>query len=446
MLPDGVQICMKGIERMKRKKYRRRRRLAVPCALTCLIAVFAFGAGMLLSGEGKSADAATGTDLFPDAPQAAGTSGTSEASELPAIILPDEAAGTGNAPSGGSGDGESVQKYDAAAREILKDMTLEEKVGQMFIARCPETGAADKAEEYQPGGYILFARDFKDKSPEEVRKEIEGWQSVSRIPMLTGVDEEGGTVNRISRYPAFRAEPFQSPQELYAEGGLDAVRNDTAEKCRLLQSLEISVNFAPVCDVSENPEDFIYPRTLGQDAELTGEYVSTVVETMKEEGIGSVLKHFPGYGNNADTHTGTAYDARPYETFENSDFLPFQAGIESGADMVLVSHNVVGCMDPDLPASLSPRVHEILRKDLGFSGVIVTDDLAMEGVRSFADDGRIAVMAVQAGNDLLCCTDFEVQIPAVIEAVRSGEIPLEQINQSVLRILRMKLSLGILES
>ena len=209
-------------------------------------------------------------------------------------------------------------------------------------------------------------------------------------------------------------------------------------------SLGINLNFAPVCDVSQDPQDFIYARSFGQDAEQTAEYVRTVVQTMSQEQMGSVLKHFPGYGNNSDTHTGIAYDERPIEGFVNSDFLPFQAGIDAGADMVLVAHNVVSCMDDQVPASISLPVHNILRNELGFDGVIITDDLVMEGVRQFAGDAEIAVRAVQAGNDMLCCTDFEVQVPAVIKAVETGEITEERLNESVLRILKMKIKLGII--
>lgn len=280
-------------------------------------------------------------------------------------------------------------------------MSLEERVGQLFIARCPEEQAAQKAAEYILGGYILFARDFEGKTPEEVSGDIQSYQSAASIPMLIGVDEEGGTVNRVSRYPAFRAEKFESPQKLYQNGGFEAVKNDTVEKSQLLKSLGINVNFAPVCDVSVNSEDFIYDRSFGKEAGETAQYVETVVGAMKEQGMGSVLKHFPGYGNNVDTHTGIAYDNRPYETFLMSDFLPFQAGIDSGAEMVLVSHNIVKSMDEQFPASLSPRVHEILRQELGFSGVIVTDDLVMDGVREFADDGRWLFW--QCRRAMICC-------------------------------------------
>ncbi len=337
-----------------------------------------------------------------------------------------------------------AQTPEERAGAILSEMTLEEKVGQMFVARCPDKGAAALAADYHLGGYILFSSDFSKQTKESASQIIQSYQDAVEIPLLIGVDEEGGAVNRISRYPAYRAEPFPSAQELYSSGGFEAVRSDTLEKCRLLEELGINLNFAPVCDVSQDPEDFIYARSFGQDAQQTAQYVDTVVTAMGEAGMGSVLKHFPGYGNNEDTHTGIAYDDRSYETFTGSDFLPFQAGINAGADVVLVSHNIVRCMDGQYPASLSPEVHRILREELGFSGVIITDDLFMEGVRQFADDKAAAVLAVKAGNDLLCCTDFEVQIPAVLDAVAAGEISEEQIDQSVLRILNLKLKLGLL--
>ena len=377
--------------------------------------------------------ASTSDEEAPDASQEAGTSG--------------EAAGAAEEPEGSDAAGEQAEEPDpiaARAQELLDGMTLEEKVGQMFIARCPETDAAQLAADYHLGGYILFGRDFKDKTAEQVTTDIQSCQDAAEIPLLIAVDEEGGTVNRVSSNPNLRSSPFRSPQSLYSEGGLELVRSDAQEKCRLLESLGININFAPVCDVSQDPADFIYDRTLGRDAQETSQYVAAVVETMAEEGMGSVLKHFPGYGNNTDTHTGVAYDDRPYDTFLTSDFLPFQAGIAAGADMVLVSHNIVSAMDEASPASLSPEVHRVLREDLGFTGVIVTDDLVMDGVRDFAGDDEAAVLAVQAGNDLLCCTDFQTQVPAVLAAVESGEISEEQIDAAVLRVLTMKLRLGIL--
>ena len=211
------------------------------------------------------------------------------------------------------------------------------------------------------------------------------------------------------------------------------------------QSIGINVNLAPVADVSEDPSSFIYDRTIGQNAEITSEYVRTVVGRMKANGMGSALKHFPGYGDNGDTHTDIITDTRPLGAFVSGDLLPFQAGIDEGTDIVLVSHNIVSCMDPDYPASLSPTVHALLRNTIGFDGVIMTDDLVMSAITEYTDGKSAAVQAVIAGNDLLCCSDYAVHVPAVIEAVKSGVISEERINESAKRIIQMKLDLGIIQ-
>ena len=330
------------------------------------------------------------------------------------------------------------------ARQILQSMSLEEKVAQMFIVRCPESGAADLISEDRFGGYILFARDFKNRTADQVRAEIRSYQDASKIPMFIGVDEEGGTVNRVSIYPQFRAVPFWSPRDLYNEGGMDLVRSDAKEKSQLLNSLGINLNFAPVADVSTDPSDYMYARSFGVSPQASAEYVSNVVEVMNQNGMGSVLKHFPGYGNNTDTHTGIAIDRRGLESFRQNDFLPFESGIEAGATVVLVSHNIVNSIDSEHPASLSAAAHNILREELGFDGLIITDDLYMDAIRQYTYGEEAAVMAVMAGNDLLCCTDYETQYPAVLQAVKDGKITEERINESVLRILQTKIDMGVI--
>lgn len=338
----------------------------------------------------------------------------------------------------------STENQDQIIEELLSTMTVEEKVGQMFFVRCPDTGAVEAVSQYKLGGYILFGRDFKDKTAEQVRNDISSYQSASGVPLLIGTDEEGGTVVRASSNPNLFSHRGLSPQALFAEGGMDSIIQDARQKSVTLLGLGVNVNLAPVADVSTDPNDFIYDRSFGQDAQATAEYVSNVVKTMDAEGIGSVLKHFPGYGNNVDTHTGVAIDERPYETFQTSDYLPFTAGIQAGADAVLVSHNVMSCVDNQLPASLSPAVHNELRSILGFQGVIMTDDLAMDAVAAYAGDQSPAVMAVKAGNDMIITTDFQTQIPEVVQAVKSGEIDEAQIDQSVTRVLQWKYDLGLL--
>ena len=333
-----------------------------------------------------------------------------------------------------------IEKIDS----LIADMSIEEKVGQMFIVRCPKERAKELASEYNLGGYILFSRDFEGKMKEDVIENISSYQDSVNIPLFIGVDEEGGDVTRISKYKEFRDEPFKSPQELYSEGGFSLIREDTLEKAEFLKELGINVNLAPVSDVSTNESDYMFDRTIGLDANHTAEYVSTVVTAMNEANIASVLKHFPGYGSNSDTHTGIAIDNRDYGVFLESDFLPFIAGIDAGASMVLVSHNIVTSMDPDNPASLSKNVHDILRNDLGFEGVIVTDDLYMDAISEYYATDEVAITAILAGNDLICTTDFEAQIPAAIEAVKDGTISEEQINASVKRILELKSELGLI--
>lgn len=363
---------------------------------------------------------------------------------LTAMILSLIFSGCSNA-SGAASESENFVPVDQA-QVILDKMSLEEKIGQMFLIRYSDdqTVLSDIAQ-YNPGGILLFAKDFENHTKESIKAQLDTCQQASGTPLIIGVDEEGGVVTRISRFTNFRSERFKSPQDLYAEGGFERIASDTDEKCALLKSIGINVNLAPVADVSEDPSSFIYDRTIGQNAEITSEYVRTVVGRMKANGMGSALKHFPGYGDNGDTHTHIITDTRPLGAFVSGDLLPFQAGIDEGTDIVLVSHNIVSCMDPDYPASLSPTVHALLRNTIGFDGVIMTDDLVMSAITEYTDGKSAAVQAVIAGNDLLCCSDYAVQVPAVIEAVKSGVISEERINESAKRIIQMKLDLGIIQ-
>ena len=337
----------------------------------------------------------------------------------------------------------SIDYAIAPMDKILGTMTLDEKVAQMFIVTCPTVDAPIYAKQYKFSGYIFFGNHFKNSDPETFKSEIQACQDNSSIPMFMSVDEEGGTVTRASRYPQFREKPFPAPRELYDAGGFSAIRKDAKEKSEFLKNLGINLNFAPVCDISQNPDDFIYNRTIGLDAEKTREYVRAVITEMNPAQMGSALKHFPGYGGNADTHTGLSVDKRPIEDFRESDFLPFKAGIEAGAKMVMVSHNIVECMDKTLPASLSPDAHKILREELGFEGVIITDDISMGAITSFSGEENPAVAAILAGNDMICLSgDFKPMIDAVTEAVKNGKISESRIDESVTRIIDYKRSLG----
>ncbi|MGG7212920.1 glycoside hydrolase family 3 N-terminal domain-containing protein [Clostridium nigeriense] len=342
---------------------------------------------------------------------------------------------------------ESVEvkdSIDEKANEILKTMSLEEKIGQMFLIRCNEYTAIDDINEYKVSGFILFDENIDGENKESLSSTISTYQTNSPIKLFIAIDEEGGTVNRLSWYSEFRSVPFYSPQELYNEGGYPLIITDTKEKATLLKSIGINMNLAPVADISTDPNDYIYPRTFGKSAEETAEYIKTVVKTMKENNIGSTLKHFPGYGDNLDTHSGISIDNRSYESFLNNDFIPFKAGVDAGADSILVSHNIINSIDENLPASLSKKVHDVIRNELNFNGVIMTDDLQMSAIKDYIGEVNSAIFAVNSGNDLIISSDYEVQIPSIIEAVKNGDIKEKVIDEAVLKVLNLKLKLGII--
>ena len=294
---------------------------------------------------------------------------------------------------------------------------------------------------YNLGGLLLFANDFSGNAADE---KIGLLQSSSKIPMLIAVDEEGGTVTRVSCHTHYRGTRFLSPRKLFSQGGLEQVLKIEEEKCLLLSSLGINVNLAPVADVTTDPSAFMYHRSLGENADTTAAFAAALVNVMNRNGIGNALKHFPGYGNNVDTHTGIAVDSRSMDEFLRKDLIPFQAGIDAGCGAVLVSHTIVEAFDPELPASLSPAVHRYLREEMGFGGVIMTDDLTMQAITDLYGAGEAAVMAVLAGNDLLCCTAFEEQYEAVLAAVLEGRIPFDTVKNAARNVLEWKQQIGLI--
>lgn len=340
---------------------------------------------------------------------------------------------------------ETVPPRKRTPEQILEGMTLREKTAQMMLATCENTAQAKAAARAGAGGLVLFAAAFQGKTKAQVQQMIGEVQSESStVALLIAVDEEGGTVNRVSVNPLLRSAPFRSARELYTAGGMELVLRDADQKAALLLELGINVNLAPVCDVALTESDYIYKRTFSLDAAETSDYIGKIVPQMQSRGIGTTLKHFPGYGGSVDTHKGIAYDNRAYSEFEQRDLLPFQAGIAAGADAVMVSHNIVGCMDSGYPASLSPAVHRVLRDTLGFDGVVITDDLGMGAIGQFTSGANPAVLAVAAGNDMLCYAKYAASVDAICAAVENGTLRQAQIDASCLRILRWKQSLGLI--
>lgn len=334
--------------------------------------------------------------------------------------------------------------YYNSAYALMQSMTLDEKIGQMLFARCPRENAAEIAAQYHLGGYVLFGEDFEGKTVAEVQDNIASYKAAQDIPIAVATDEEGGTVVRVSNNTAFSDNAFLSPRDAYSIGGMDLIRSEETEKSSLLSLLYIDTNFSPVCDISVNESDFMYYRSLGEDAQTTADFVSNAVQISQSNGVSATLKHFPGYGNNVDTHTGIAVDERDYDTFVNNDFIPFEAGIEAGAHLVMVSHNIVNCMDSTKPASISADVHDILRNDLGFTGITVTDDLSMDAIGLYSGNCPATVIAVLAGNDMLTISDIDTSFYEIKNAVNDGTIDESIIDHAVMRILAWKYAKGFI--
>ena len=341
---------------------------------------------------------------------------------------------------------ESTAPVDPYADIDLKisRMTVEEKVGQLLYVNCRGNDMTEAINDYHIGGVLLFGVDFDGKTKDEVKADIKAMQATAKIPLIIGTDEEGGTVVRASDNPNLRESAYLSPSETFANGGWSAVEDDAYDKAEFLLSLGVNVNMAPVCDITSAPDSFMYYRSFSSDAASTSRFVDTVVKASKEKKLGTVLKHFPGYGDNGDTHYSDATDSRLYSELQNNDFLPFQAGIKAGADSILVSHITVNSIDSENPASLSEPVHKVIRDTLKFDGVVMTDDLDMFAVDALDIYEPLSVVAFKAGNDFLCCGDIESEYTALLNAVQSGEITADRLDESVKRILIWKRNLAIL--
>lgn len=339
-----------------------------------------------------------------------------------------------------STDGIFSQFATLAANKV-KTMSLDEKIGQILLVRYDASTAQDAINSSKVGGFVFFEKDFKDKDAEQVKNMISNLQKITKIPLLTAVDEEGGNVVRVSSNNKLAAEKFLSPRELYLDGGFDRIAEDTKTKSALLESLGLNVNLAPVVDVSTNINDYMYNRTLGEGPDLTSTYAETVINANKGSQVSYVLKHFPGYGNNEDTHQGEVIDTRTFSDIEKNDLPPFEAGISAGAEAILVSHNTVQSIDPDNPASLSASVHNLLRGSLGFTGVTITDDLSMGAISQIQN---ATTKALLAGNDIIMTTNYEESFKELKENVEDGTISESFIDNVVERIIAWKYSKGLM--
>ncbi len=319
----------------------------------------------------------------------------------------------------------------------LKKMSINEKISELLLVKYQDN--IDSIINKYPFGGLVFENEFfANKGKDEIINKMLYLNRNSSIPLLMGVNEEGGEYIPVSQNKNLKEKSFLSPSDLYNEGGFPLIRDDTIKKSDMLYELGINLNLAPVVDISDK-DTFMYERTLKEDVDKTSEYAKTVISASKNTGVSYVLKHFPGYSNNIDTSTWISQDDRTKEEIME-DIKPFKEGINIGAEAVLVSNIVVRAIDNNNPASLSLNIHNMLRDDLKFTGVIIMDsrDDALSNI------SNKYLKALVSGNDLIITDNYDDAINEIGNALINNSISEELIDYHVFRILAFKYYKGMM--
>lgn len=341
------------------------------------------------------------------------------------------------------------QKLDEIVNAGIEVMPLEAKVAGLFIV-TPEAitgvstavqagdGTREALAQYPVGGIIYFKKNIQ--SADQITTMLDNTELYMRYPLFLAVDEEGGSVARLAE--AGVGTKVDNAKTIGESGDTNNAYQAGLTIGGDLSRIGFNLDFAPVADLANVEGSAIGTRSYGADAAAAAGYVGAAVRGLSEQGITSCLKHFPGIGGSAqDTHTGLASTSRTAEQFRAEEFTVFQAGIDAGADMVMIGH----ISAPELTGSNEPCtfseavVTDILRNELGFDGVIITDAMNMKAVSDYYDSADAAIQALRAGCDMILMPeDFEMAYNGVLQAVNDGIISEERINDSLRRIYRIK--------
>ena len=337
---------------------------------------------------------------------------------------------------------------------VLQDMSLKEKVCQLFIV-APEAisgqdATTDISQEFNDGysnlpvgGIILFAKNILNR--EQVKKLLSDLENIGNIPMFLSVDQEGGTVARLNENVDF---PIFDNMYNYRDDGTDTAYQNSKTIADELRQLGFNLDFAPVADVWSNPDNTIIgKRAYSDDFNQAADLVSSAVKGFSDGNIISTLKHFPGHGDTSvDTHNDIAFVKKTKEQLNEQEIIPFKAGINSGAEMVMVGHLVICDIDPEKPATISRAViSDYLKDELGYNGIVISDAFNMSAVSKEYSSGELAVMGLDAGLDIILMPEnLNEAVDAVINAIEVGTLSEERINESVIKILKLKEKYGLL--
>lgn len=354
------------------------------------------------------------------------------------------------------------------AQDYLSEMTLEEKVGQLFLIRIESLGTdltvaevhhgskygtlewteelTKALEHYPAGGFVLFGKNISD--PEQLWALTAAIEEASPCPALISIDEEGGRVARIGNNQQFDVPHYQSMEAIGASGDPSQAKAAGLAIGSYLKEYGIHLDFAPVADVNTNPYNVVIgDRAFGSNPESVSQMVSAAIDGFHEAGIMTCIKHFPGHGDTQDdTHAGSVVLNKSWEELLSCELIPFMDALPD-TDMVMVSHISLPNVTSDgLPASLSRELLEgKLRRELGYEGIIITDSMAMGAITDHYTSAESAVLALQAGADIILMPeDYRAAYEGVLQAVQEGAITVERLDESVLRILELKIEYGLL--
>lgn len=332
----------------------------------------------------------------------------------------------------------------------ISEMSLEDRVAGLFMITPEALTGVDKAvkagdgtkealEKYPVGGLIYFKQNIQSK--EQITDMLAKTTSMSKYPIFLGVDEEGDSVARVA--DALKLDKIDSCKKIGESGDANNAYEAYKTVGSYLLEYGFNVNFAPVADVLTNEDnEAIGDRSFGSDADVVSSMVVSAVKGLEETGVTACMKHFPGQGDaNGDTHDGLASTDRTLEQLRETELKPFASGIEAGAQMIMVGHAAYPSLTGDnTPASLSKDiVTDILREELGYSGVVITDALNMSAISEYYDSATAAVMALKAGADMVLMPEnFEEAYQGVLDAVADGTISEARINDSLSRIYKIK--------
>ncbi len=347
------------------------------------------------------------------------------------------------------------------AAQLVSQMTLEDKIAQMFVITpnaltgyaSGVTAAGDTTKEaYQSrpvGGIVYMADNLTD--PEQTTTMLSNMQEIARertgLPVFLCVDEEGGSVARIAGNDAFGVTDVGNMSDIGASGDVQNAYNAGSTIGSYLAALGFNVDFAPVADVLTNPDNqVIGQRSFGSDAQTVAGMVTSELQGLSAAGVYGMVKHFPGHGGTSgDSHDGAVSTDKTLEELMAEELVPFQSAIDGGVNFVMVGHisapNVTG---DNAPATLSKvLITDVLRGQMGYNGIVITDAMNMEAVAGFYNSDKAAVLAVTAGADMILMpADYNTAYTGILNAVNDGTITEERINESVTRIVKAKLAMG----